>query len=105
MPVHYKLAADVAQRIEDLFRSGLGVNEIFDTLQSKVSKRQLQRMNRRLQDFDTVAPAPICKQGRPRSITPEAQDGIVEFLIEYDKQATVEEVRIFIEEEFDIQVS
>jgi transposase len=42
---------------------------------------------------------------RQAAITPEAQDGIVEHLIEHDKQATVEEVRIFLEEEFDIQVS
>jgi transposase len=105
MPVNHRLAADVVQRIEDLLRTGLDVGEVYATLQQKVSKAKLYKMARRLRDFGTVTPAPICKQDRPRSITPEAQEGIVEFLIEHDKQATVEEVRIFLEEEFDIQVS
>jgi len=105
MPSRPKLAAAIRQKIEDLLRMNLDVNEVRKALNNKVSERQIQRLARRLQNFGTVSPAPLSKQGRPRAITPEAQEGIVEFLLEYDKQATIEEVRIFIEEEYDIKAS
>lgn len=105
MPSRPKLAVAVRQKIEDLLRTNLDVNEVRKALNNKVSERQIQRLARRLQNFGTVSPTPLCKQGRPRAITPEAQEGIVEFLLEYDKQATIEEVRIFIEEEYDIKAS
>jgi transposase len=67
--------------------------------------RHVQRLARRLKDFGTVAPEPLYKQGRPRAITAEAQEGIMEFLIEYNKQATIKEVRIFIKEEYNVKAS
>jgi hypothetical protein len=33
------------------------------------------------------------------------QEGIMEFLLEYNKQATIKEARIFIKEEYDIKAS
>jgi transposase len=105
MPSRPKLAASVTQRIEDLLRTNLPSKDIRKALDNKVSIRQINRLTRRLEDFGTVTPASICKTGRPRAITTEAQEDIVEFLIEYDKQAIIKEVRIFIEEEFDIQAS
>jgi transposase len=105
MTPRLKLAAHVKQRIENLLLADLPTKDVRKALDNKVSLRHITRLARRLEDFGTVAPAPICKAGRTRAITPEAQEGIVEFLIEYDKQATIEEVRIFIEEEFDVKAS
>jgi len=42
---------------------------------------------------------------RPRQLTPEACEGISDFLLEYDSQASQLEVQIFVEEEYDIYVS
>lgn len=105
MPSRRKLAVAVTQKIEDYLRAGLDVQEVRTALNNKVSVRHVQRLTRRLKDFGTVSPEPLCRQGRPRVITPEAQEGIVEFLLECDKQATIEEVRLFLEEEYDIQTS
>lgn len=105
MPSRPNLAASVTQRIEDLQRTNLPTKGVRKALDNKVSIRQINRLARKLEDFGTATPASICKTGRPRAITAEAQEGIVEYLIEYDKQATMEEVRIFIEEEFHIQAS
>jgi transposase len=105
MPPRPKLAAAVSQKIEDLLRTNLSVPEVYEALNHKVSQKHVYRLARRLENFGTIRPAPLCQQGRPRTITPEAQEGIVEFLLEYDKQATVDEVRIFIEEEYDITAS
>ena len=105
MPSRRKLAVAVTQKIEDYLRTGLDVQEVRTALNNKVSVRHVQRLARRLKDFGTASPEPLCRQGRPRAITPEAQEGIVEFLLEYDKQATIEEVGVFLEEEYDIKVS
>jgi transposase len=105
MPSRRKLAVAVTQKIEALLRTNLDVNEVRLALNKKVSVRHVQRLARRLEDFGTVTPEPLYKQGRARAITAEAQEGIVEFLIEYDKQATIEEVRIFIEEEYSVKAS
>jgi transposase len=105
MPPRPKLAAAVSQKIEDLLRSNLSVAEVCEALNKKVSQKHVYRLARRLESFGTVKPASLCKLGRPRTITPEAQEGIVDFLLEYDKQATIDEVRIFIEEEYEIVAS
>jgi hypothetical protein len=66
----------------------LDVNEVRKALNNKVSERQIQRLASRLQNFGTVSPAPLYMQGRPRAITPEAQEG-------YDKQATLKKYASF----------
>jgi len=61
MPARRKLASDVVQRIEDLFRCELNVNAVAETLNGRVSKAHLYRMNRKLSVFGSVRPPPICK--------------------------------------------
>jgi hypothetical protein len=80
MPRNYKLAEDVKMRIQDLLLTGMSVPDVRKAINDKVSRTQLYNMARNLEEFETVSPASICKTRRPRSITPEAQEGIVEFL-------------------------
>jgi transposase len=48
--------------------------------------------------------APKKKRGPSPSLTPETYDGIEDFMLEYRKQAYLEEIAIFIEEEYGIVV-
>jgi siroheme synthase (precorrin-2 oxidase/ferrochelatase) len=48
MPSRPKLAAAIRQKIEDLLRMNLDVNEVRKALNNKVSERQIQRLARRL---------------------------------------------------------
>jgi transposase len=46
----------------------------------------------------------VCKQGRPRALTPEASNGIFNFLSKYDKSAKLDEIQAFVKEKYDISV-
>jgi hypothetical protein len=78
MPSRPRLAAAVSQKIEDLLRINLSVPEVCEALNHKVSQKHVYRLARRLENFGTIKPASFCQQGRPRTITPEAQEGIIE---------------------------
>ena len=85
MPARRKLADDVVQRIQALFECGTDVATVAAAFDGKVSQSQLYNMRAKLLAFGSCRPTPVCKQGRPNSLNPEAQDAVVEFLIEYDK--------------------
>jgi len=102
MPVNHRLAAHVCARIEDLFLLGFSVKEVRRELDNRVCKSQLYKMRSRLESFGSVRPPPVCKLGRPMVIQNDVREAIVEFLIEYDKLATIDEIKAMIEEEFEV---
>lgn len=107
MPDRHALAPHVRGLIESLCVQGLQPREIVARIDGRygaLSLRQAQQMKRNWRLFGSVK-VPDTGVRRPRDLTPAACDGIADFLLEYDKQALLEEVRIFVEEEYDIYVS
>jgi transposase len=43
-------------------------------------------------------------QGRPRKVTPEAREAVLDFLLENGKLAYIDEVKFFLEDEYDIEM-
>ena len=72
----------------------------------RISSAQVYKMRDNLRAFGTVAPDPaqFQVQGRPRLVTPEAREGVLDFLLENGKLAYIDEVRFFLEEEYGIVV-
>ena len=73
----------------------------------RISERQVYKMRENLHLFGTVAPDPaqFQVQGRPRLVTPEAREGVLDFLLENGKLAYIDEVKFYLEEEWGIKVS
>lgn len=63
-------------------------------------------MREHLRHFDSVAsnPAKFQVQGRPRLVTPEVKEAVLEFLLENGKLVYIDEVKFFVEEEFGIEI-
>jgi transposase len=64
-------------------------------------------MRENIRMFGCVAPDPaqFQVQGRPRLVTPEAREGVLEFLLDNGKLAYIDEVKYYLEEEWGIEVS
>lgn len=102
MPARHRLTALIDRRVEDLFLLGFSVEEVRLELNKRVSKTQLYRMRSKLENFGCVRPPAVCKLGRPMVFQNDMREAVVEFLIEYDKLATIDEIQAMIEEEFDV---
>jgi hypothetical protein len=63
-------------------------------------------MRENLRIFGCVAPnsAQFQVQGRPHPITPEACEGVLDFLLENGKLVYIDEVRFYLLEEWDIDI-
>ncbi len=63
-------------------------------------------MREHLRHFDSVAPntAKFQVQGRPRLVTPEVKEAVLDFLLENGKLVYIDEVKFFVEEEFGIEI-
>jgi transposase len=101
MPRVEPLSAEPRQKIEDFLLAGMNVKEIAQALKYRVSERHSYKMKQRLEGFGSVKAPCMSKRGRPRTLTPEMQEAVVEFVIEYDKQATLEEIGAMLQEEFE----
>jgi hypothetical protein len=57
-------------------------------------------MRENLHTFGCVAPDPaqFQVQGRPRLVTPEAREGVLDFLLENGKLAYIDEVKFYLED-------
>ena len=68
----------------------------------RISERQVYRMRENLQVFGEVAPNPgqFQVQGRPRKVTPEAREAVLDFLLENGKLAYINEVKFFLKDEY-----
>jgi hypothetical protein len=64
---------------------------------TKLTLRTVQEYARNHRMFGTVSPPTLRSSHRNRLSVP-AQEGILDFLFEYDKLAAVEEVRILVKE-------
>ena len=64
-------------------------------------------MRENIRHFGSITPNPaeFQVQGRPRLITPEAREAVLDFLLENGKLAYIDEVRFFLEDEWDIKAS
>jgi transposase len=73
----------------------------------RISERQVYKMRENLHIFGCVAPDPaqFQVQGRPRLVTPEAREGVLDFLLENGKLAYIDEVKFYLEDEWGIEVS
>jgi transposase len=72
----------------------------------RISERQVYRMRKNLEIFGCVAPNPAEMQvhGRPRLITPEAREGVLDFLLENGKLANTDKVQFYLKDEWGIKV-
>ena len=75
---HPKYSESVRQTVESCLRAGVGVNEIAE--QVRVSHSFVSLLRQNLDTFDIVSPPPLSVQGRPRKITREAEEGILDFI-------------------------
>jgi transposase len=100
-----KLTDTAREEVRLLLESDTPAKKIASAL--KISLSQVYRMRGNLEAFGTVAPSvgSYMVQGRPRLVNEEATQGVLEFLLEHGKQAYIDEVVIFLREEFDIEVS
>ena len=73
----------------------------------RISEAQVYKMRSNLHAFGEVAPNParFQVQGRPRLITPDAREGMLDFLLENGKLAYIDEVKFYLEDEWGIEVS
>jgi hypothetical protein len=72
----------------------------------RISERQVYKMRENLRIFGCVAPNPaqFQVQGRPHLITPEAREGVLDFLLENGKLAYIDEDRFYLLKEWDIDI-
>ncbi len=66
------------------------------------------RIQQNIDTFGEARPAPVAQLGRPRKITPEALEGLLDWLLDNSsdsKLAYLDEMAAFLDEEYDIEVS
>jgi len=102
MPSTSRHANSVRNAVEISLRAEVPPIQVAREL--RVSHTWIFRLRLRLDAFDTVSPAPLSVQGRPRKIHQAAREGVAEFL---DQNNTVyqDEIMDFLAEEFGITVS
>lgn len=101
-----RLDQSVRETIGQLIQAGAPIKAIAHGYHCHPSIVRRYRQNIEL--FDVVAPAPPSVQGRPRKITHEAQEGMLDWLLKngVDKQLSyLDEIAIFLQEEYGIHVS
>jgi transposase len=95
-----KYAESVRQTVEACLRAGVEVNQIAQEVY--VSHQWVSFLRQNLDAFDTVSPATLSVQGRPRKITREAEEGILDF-IEQNPTAYQDEIAEFLLSEYNIE--
>ena len=100
-----KLTQAARDDIELQLKAGTRVDVIANSF--RISQSQVYKMRENIRHFGSVAPNPaeFQVQGRPRLITPEAREAVLDFLLENGKLAYIDEVRFFLEDEWDIKAS
>jgi hypothetical protein len=73
-----KYAESVRQTVEACLCTGVEVTQIAQEVH--VSHQWVSFLRQNLDAFDTVSPPPLSVQGRPRKITHDAEEGILDFL-------------------------
>ena len=103
MPARHSLSARARDEIELEIRCGKDQESVCNRF--NISRAQYYRMRRNIRHFDTVHPNPkeFSRQGRPPALTAQMEEAVVEFLIE-NKQAYLDEVAVFLAEEFSVTV-
>lgn len=73
----------------------------------RVGRSQIYKMRSNLAHFGTVAPDPaqFQVQGRPRLINDDAREDILDFLLDHGKQAYIDEVQVFLRDQYQLEVS
>jgi transposase len=89
-------------RIELLLKCNVQPKSIARDL--KPSLNQIYRKKQRFKAFDTVNPPALIGSGRPRTLTIEQEEVMMDFLDEYP-QAYLNEIIAFVSEEFDVEIS
>jgi transposase len=101
-----RIARKSREEMALLVRAGASPAEIANTFHCHLSTAYNYRQNHRA--FRDSLPGPVSVQGRPRKMTREMQEGLVDWLLENAEDTQLsyrEEMRHFIEEEYGIQVS
>jgi transposase len=100
-----KLTQAAREDIELQLQYGTRVDVIATAFRISIS--QVYKMRENIRMFGCVAPDPaqFQVQGRPRLVTPEAREGVLEFLLDNGKLAYIDEVKYYLEEEWGIEVS
>ena len=100
-----KLTKAARDDIQLQLQSGTRVDIIAHSY--RISEAQVYKMRSNLHAFGEVAPNParFQVQGRPRLITPDAREGMLDFLLENGKLAYIDEVKFYLEDEWGIEVS
>jgi hypothetical protein len=65
---------------------------------------QIYRKKALLKFFNIINPTPLIGSGRPRSLTVEKEDAVMDFLNAYST-AFLDEIQAFMTDEFDIEIS
>jgi hypothetical protein len=76
-----KLSKEARDNIQLQLEAGTRPDIIVNSY--RISERQVYKMRENLRTFEEMAPAPaqFQAQGRPRLITPEAREGVLDFLL------------------------
>jgi transposase len=88
-------------RIKIIFKYGHSVKKIMQD--TGVSKTQIYRKKEKLEIFELVNPQPLIKQGRPKSLTKNIKEIIVDFMNEYP-QTYINKIVAFVWEKFDVHI-
>jgi transposase len=89
-----------------LLATGVETREIARTF--RCSSATVYRYGQNIQLFGQVLPEPVSAIGRPRKITYEARQGLIDWLLDNgdDKKLSyLDEMVVFLKEEYDIWVS
>jgi transposase len=92
----------VRQTVEACLRAGVEVTQIAEEVH--VSHQWVSFLRQNLDAFNTVSPPPLSVQGRPRKITNDAEERILDFL-EQNPTAYQDEITEFLLTEYDIEAS
>jgi hypothetical protein len=99
---HPKYADSVRQTVETCLRAGVNVVQIAKEVH--ISHQWVSSLRQNLDAFDTVSPPPLSVQGRPRKITHDAEEGILDFL-KQNPTAYQDEIAELLLIEYGIQAS
>lgn len=97
---HPKYSESVRQSVETCLRAGVNVTQIATEIH--VSHQWVSSLRKNLDAFDSVSPPPLSVQGRPRKITHDAEEGIIDFL-EQNPTAYQDEIAEFLLTEYGIE--